>query len=93
MESDPGGKASFAIAPMRFTRVIAVAAILMDRCRVPYVKYLHRLIRNLNVKSEMTTETNNTVCGNSQKFSIIQTLLSLVIPAMASSRPFGAGTP
>ena len=28
-----------------------------------------------------------------QKFSIIQTLLSLVIPAMASSRPFGAGIP
>jgi hypothetical protein len=33
------------------------------------------------------------VRGDSQKFSIIQTLLSLVIPAMASSRPFGAGTP
>jgi hypothetical protein len=30
---------------------------------------------------------------DSQKFSIIQTLLSLVIPAMAMSRPFGAGTP
>jgi hypothetical protein len=27
---------------------------------------------------------------DSQKFSIIQTLLPLVIPAMASSRPFGA---
>ena len=28
-----------------------------------------------------------------QKFSIIQTLLPLVLPAMAISRPFGAETP
>ncbi len=35
----------------------------------------------------------NRLTIESQKFSIIQTLLSLVIPAMAMSRPFGAGTP
>ena len=35
----------------------------------------------------------NRLTIESQKFSIIQTLLSIVIPAMAISRPFGEGTP
>ena len=63
-------------------------------------------IRNLNLKFDMqrrgsiaakarkSTKPLYAISrGDSQKFSIIQTLLSLVIPAMASSRPFGAGTP
>ena len=55
----------------------------------PWLKRI-RKTGQLTVFNKATAWADSVSTAITQKFSIIQTLLALVIPWMASSRPFGA---